>query len=47
MIKLVIVEDNEKLRVAMMRGLQDGAKLQVVYDCGYGEESVAIFQSPQ
>lgn len=43
MIKLIIVEDNEKLRIAMMRGLQDSGKLQVVYDCGFGEESMAFF----
>jgi DNA-binding NarL/FixJ family response regulator len=43
MIKLVIVEDNEKLRGAMMRGFQDSGKLHVVFDCGFGEESVAYF----
>ena len=40
MLTLLLVEDNEKLRPAMRRGLQETAEVQVVHDCASGEEAV-------
>ena len=37
MLKLLIVEDNEKLRPALKAGLQDLGSVQVVHDCPTGE----------
>src|SRR5690606_17536637 len=35
-----VVEDNEKLRPAMVRGLESTGEISVVYACGSGEEAV-------
>ncbi|MBK8900625.1 MAG: response regulator transcription factor [Anaerolineaceae bacterium] len=40
MLKLLIVEDNEKLRPALKAGLADLGSVQVVYDCPTGEEAL-------
>ena len=40
MLKLLIVEDNEKLRPALKAGLQDLGSVQVVHDCPTGEEAL-------
>src|SRR3954451_25301704 len=41
MIDLLLVEDNEKLRVALKQGLEGTGKVRVAYDCGSGEEAFA------
>lgn len=38
--KLLIVEDNEKLRPALKAGFQKMAQVQVVYDCDTGEAAL-------
>ena len=40
MLRLLLVEDNEKLRPAMVRGLQETGALDVVYSCASGEDAV-------
>lgn len=42
MLMILLVEDNEKLRAAMCRGLQDTGAVDVVYTCASGEEAVAF-----
>ncbi len=42
MLRLLLVEDNEKLRAAMARGLQETGAVTVVAGCASGEEAVAI-----
>ncbi|XDD50040.1 response regulator [Leptospira sp. WS92.C1] len=39
-IKLLIVEDNEKLRKAFMSGLKESGQFMIVYDCANGEEAI-------
>lgn len=48
MLKLLIVEDNEKLRPALKAGLQDLGSVQVVHDCPTGEEALefCLAQAP-
>ena len=48
MLKLLIVEDNEKLRPALKAGLEELGTLQVVHDCPTGEEALefCLNQSP-
>lgn len=41
MLTILLVEDNEKLRVAMRRGLQETDAVDVVHACASGEEAVA------
>jgi len=38
--RILVVEDNEKLRPAMVRGLESTGEISVVYACGSGEEAV-------
>ncbi len=38
--RILVVEDNEKLRPAMVRGLQNTGEVAVVHACGSGEEAV-------
>ena len=40
MIRILVVEDNEKLRPAMVRGLESTREITVVHACGSGEEAV-------
>src|SRR5688572_24672343 len=40
MMRILVVEDNEKLRPAMVRGLESTGEISVVYACGSGEEAV-------
>lgn len=40
MLKLLLVEDNEKLRPALKNGLQQTQAVQVLYDCGTGEAAL-------
>ena len=40
MLKLLLVEDNEKLRAAMKKGLEQTQAVTVVHDCATGEEAV-------
>ena len=40
MLSLLLVEDNEKLRPVMVRGLQETGALDVVHSCASGEEAV-------
>lgn len=44
MLTILLVEDNEKLRSAMRRGLQDTGAVNVVHACASGEEAVAFCQ---
>lgn len=44
MLTILLVEDNEKLRSAMRRGLQDTGVVNVVHACASGEEAVAFCQ---
>ncbi len=48
MLKLLIVEDNEKLRPALKAGLEELGKVQVIHDCPTGEEAVefCLSQTP-
>lgn len=47
MIPLLVVEDNEKLRPALVAGLAATGAVQVVGDCGSGEEALArCLESP-
>ena len=41
MINLLLVEDNERLRPALVAGLAATGALRVVGDCGSGEEALA------
>ncbi len=41
MMKLVLVEDNERLRGALKTGLERTGAVIVCYDCGRGEEALA------
>lgn len=41
MLTILLVEDNEKLRAAMRRGLQETGAVDVVHTCASGEEAVA------
>lgn len=41
MLNLLVVEDNEKLRPALITGLESTGKVSVVYDCGTGEDALA------
>jgi DNA-binding NarL/FixJ family response regulator len=43
MLNIVVIEDNEKLRLAMVKGLEEIGKVKVVYHCGSGEEVLAYF----
>jgi DNA-binding NarL/FixJ family response regulator len=49
MLKLLLVEDNERLRSALQSGLEDTGTVQVVHGCDSGEEALAycIEQPPQ
>ncbi|MCB8982035.1 MAG: response regulator transcription factor [Ardenticatenaceae bacterium] len=49
MLKLLIVEDNEKLRPALKAGLEDLGTVQVVHDCPTGEEALefCLRQTPE
>jgi len=49
MLKLLIVEDNEKLRPALKSGLEETGGVQVVYDCGTGEVALeyCLAQPPE
>jgi DNA-binding NarL/FixJ family response regulator len=40
MLQLMIVEDNQKLRVALQSGLMATGKVQVIYDCKSGEAAL-------
>jgi DNA-binding NarL/FixJ family response regulator len=40
MLNLLLVEDNDKLRRAMIAGLQATSAVQVLYDCASGEQAV-------
>lgn len=40
MLELLLVEDNQKLRPAMKSGLENTGQVQVVHDCGSGEEAL-------
>jgi DNA-binding NarL/FixJ family response regulator len=40
MLQLMIVEDNQKLRVALQSGLMATGKVQVIYDCESGEAAL-------
>jgi DNA-binding NarL/FixJ family response regulator len=40
MLNLLVVEDNEKLRPALIAGLEDTAAVRVVHDCGSGEAAL-------
>lgn len=42
MIKLLLVEDNRKLRPALKQGLDATREVEVVHDCGSGEDSLAF-----
>ncbi|MBK9942039.1 MAG: response regulator transcription factor [Kouleothrix sp.] len=42
MITLLLVEDNERLRPALAAGLSATGAVQVVADCGSGEEALAL-----
>ncbi len=42
MLKLLIVEDNPKLRAALKTGLDATGAAQAVHDCGSGEEALAF-----
>jgi DNA-binding NarL/FixJ family response regulator len=47
--KLLMVEDNEKLRPALKAGLEATGRAQVIYDCAAGEEALefCLQQLPQ
>jgi DNA-binding NarL/FixJ family response regulator len=49
MINLLLVEDNEKLRPALKRGLVETSLARVCYDCASGEEALeyCLTQPPQ
>lgn len=47
MLTLLIVEDNPKLRPALITGLAATGALRVVHDCGSGEEALAFCQTCQ
>jgi DNA-binding NarL/FixJ family response regulator len=40
MLRLLLVEDNEKLRSALHAGLQATGAVQVLYDCATGEQAI-------
>jgi DNA-binding NarL/FixJ family response regulator len=42
MLKLLIVEDNEKLRPALKNGLEATGAVQVIHDTGTGEDALAF-----
>ncbi len=42
MLKLLLVEDNERLRAALRVGLNAGGAVRVLYDCASGEEALAF-----
>jgi DNA-binding NarL/FixJ family response regulator len=42
MLKLLLVEDNEKLRPALSAGLEDTGAVRVVGSCGSGEEALTL-----
>jgi len=42
MLKLLIVEDNEKLRPALKNGLETTGAVQVIHDTGTGEDALAF-----
>jgi len=41
MLNLLVVEDNEKLRPALIAGLESTGRVCVVGDCGTGEDAIA------
>lgn len=41
MLNLLVVEDNEKLRPALIAGLESTGNVQVSHDCGTGEDALA------
>ena len=49
MLKLLFVEDNEKLRPALKSGLEETGGVRVVYDCGTGEAALeyCLAQPPE
>jgi len=42
MLRLLIVEDNPKLRPALKSGLENTGEVEVVYDCASGEEALTF-----
>ncbi len=40
MLNIILVEDNQRLRLGMKSGLQTGGKVQIVYDCDRGEAAL-------
>ncbi len=40
MIKVMVVEDNEKLRPALVRGLEETGEVSVIFSCAAGEKAV-------
>ncbi|MCK4324901.1 MAG: hypothetical protein KAW89_10245 [Armatimonadetes bacterium] len=40
MTKVLVVEDNEKLRKALTAGLEATGEVSVIYDCARGEEAL-------
>lgn len=42
MLKLLLVEDNEKLRPALSAGLEDTGAVRVIGSCGRGEEALTL-----
>lgn len=42
MLKLLLVEDNEKLRPALSAGLEDTGAVRVISSCGRGEEALTL-----
>ena len=49
MLKLMVVEDNERLRPALIAGLAATANVRVVADCGTGEQALdaCLAQAPE
>lgn len=41
MLKLILIEDNDRLRKAMKAGLEATGAIQAVFDCASGEEALA------
>jgi two-component system, NarL family, invasion response regulator UvrY len=43
MLQILVVEDNEKLRMAMVNGLQETGRVEVVFHCDNGEDAITYF----
>ena len=43
MLQILVVEDNEKLRMAMVNGLQETGRVEVVFHCDNGEDAITFF----